>query len=463
VDDETAIGQQRGQMRAGRNRLKAHRLRAGLTQAEVAEALANLAWERDRERLPVDANQVSKWERGLKRPRKFYRRLFCALYGASEEDLGLRTPAGRPYPHEDDADGSLIRGAGLIGVPPASVGGDWDLVGGKEFNGSLDDLVAASSAEATALASGAARTGFDRSILISEAYAEADDLATRYLTSPPAPMLAEAHKCQRHILMMLNDGVPPKQSRDLHLVAALLSGIGAYACLDLGHPDAAMTQAEAGHVCAAFAGHEGLRAWMYGTQSLIARFQGQYPQALELARHGLRFAANGTALDRLRCGEAQSLACLGNRAAARHALYLADQAREKVTTPDVAGGIFAFSEAKHAYYSGSALIWLPQPEEARVAEEQSGRAIKLFAAGTPEERNLADEALAHVYLGTARVTLGDLDGVLEAIRPVLDIPPQRRISWQRKRLARLGAMLGVHRFQRSALATALKEEILAFK
>jgi hypothetical protein len=209
-------------------------------------------------------------------------------------------------------------------------------------------------------------------------------------------MLAEAHECRSHILRMLHDGIPTRQSRDLYLVAALLSGINAYACLDLSHPDAAMTEAEAGQVCATFAGHNGLRAWMYGTQSLIARFRGRYPQALDLARQGFRYAATGTALNRLRCGEAQSLACLGNRVAACHAL------------------------------------------------------------------DLADEALAHVYLGTARVTLGDLDGVLEAIRPVLDIPPRRRISWQRKRLARLGAMLDEHRFQRSPLATALKEEIFAF-
>src|SRR5947208_11462194 len=105
---------------------------------------------------------------------------------------------------------------------------------------------------------------------------------------------------------------------------------------------------------------------------------------------------------------------------------------------------------------------LPEPEEARIAEEQCSRAIGLFVGGPPEQRNLADEALAHVYLGTARVTLGDLDGVIDAIRPVLDIPPEQRISWQRKRLARLGDMLHGPHFQRSRVATALQEEISAF-
>jgi hypothetical protein len=105
---------------------------------------------------------------------------------------------------------------------------------------------------------------------------------------------------------------------------------------------------------------------------------------------------------------------------------------------------------------------LPEPEEARIAEEQCSRAIGLFVGGPADQRNLADEALAHVYLGTARVTLGDLDGVLEAIRPVLDIPPDQRISWQRKRLARLRDMIDVQRFRHSPLVAAVREEISAF-
>jgi len=223
VDDATAIGEARTRSQPGQNRLKAHRLLAGLTQAEVAEALANLAWERDRERLAVDASQVSKWERGLKRPQRFYRRLFCALYGASEGDLGLRPPHSAPYPTGEDGDSSLLRGTSLPGVPPASIAGSRHPLEGEGFNGSLDALVAASTAEATALVSGAARAAYDQSTLIAQAYAAADDLASRYLTSPPAPILAKAHQYQRHVLTLLHDRISPEHSRDLYLVAALLS------------------------------------------------------------------------------------------------------------------------------------------------------------------------------------------------------------------------------------------------
>src|SRR3989440_10839754 len=87
-----------GEKRARPNpHLKAQRARLGLTQQEVAEALAALSWEHDQEQLGVDADMISKWERGAKRPRRLYRRLLCMLYDSTEEDLGLRqTQGGAP-------------------------------------------------------------------------------------------------------------------------------------------------------------------------------------------------------------------------------------------------------------------------------------------------------------------------------------------------------------------------------
>jgi hypothetical protein len=39
------------------------------------------------------------------------------------------------------------------------------------------------------------------------------------------------------------------------------------------------------------------------------------------------------------------------------------------------------TKAKHAYYSGSSLIWLPQLDTATIAEQESERAIELFTTG----------------------------------------------------------------------------------
>lgn len=101
-----------------RLRLRQERLRLGLTQGEVAEALAALAWSSQHERLGVDAMMVSKWERGLKCPRRSYRRLFCLLYGRTEEELGFRAAAvTRPDLTGDDVNRrEFLKGAALLGL-----------------------------------------------------------------------------------------------------------------------------------------------------------------------------------------------------------------------------------------------------------------------------------------------------------------------------------------------------------
>jgi transcriptional regulator with XRE-family HTH domain len=71
-------------------RLQDYRRRLDLTQEQVADKLRDLAWEHFGVRVGVDGQMVSKWERGEKRPSRFYRQLLCLLYSTTEEQLGLR-------------------------------------------------------------------------------------------------------------------------------------------------------------------------------------------------------------------------------------------------------------------------------------------------------------------------------------------------------------------------------------
>ena len=94
----------------GQNRLRECRLRYGLTQQEVADEVTRLAWERDRRVVGVDAESVSRWERGERRPRKYYRQLLCLLFGTTEPELGFR----RPLPLEEGL------APGLTEAPPGN-------------------------------------------------------------------------------------------------------------------------------------------------------------------------------------------------------------------------------------------------------------------------------------------------------------------------------------------------------
>jgi len=78
------------------------------------------------------------------------------------------------------------------------------------------------------------------------------------------------------------------------------------------------------------------------------------------------------------------------------------------------------------------------------------------------ERSLDDEALAYVYWATALVKLDEVDGAITVLRPIFDLPPERRISWIAKRMRRVGDMLDTPRYSRSPVAADLRDEICAY-
>jgi tetratricopeptide (TPR) repeat protein len=78
-------------------RLRQHRTRLNLSQEEVAEELAKLAWVENEIRVGINADMVGKWERGEKRPSKLYRDLLCRLYKTSPEELGFRPMNRRDF------------------------------------------------------------------------------------------------------------------------------------------------------------------------------------------------------------------------------------------------------------------------------------------------------------------------------------------------------------------------------
>ncbi|MEH0830640.1 MULTISPECIES: hypothetical protein [unclassified Micromonospora] len=273
-------------------------------------------------------------------------------------------------------------------------------------------------------------------------------------------MLQDAVELRGEILQRLRDRhYAPHELKDLYLLLGRLQGVLAYAALDLGSADAAMTHADAAWTCAEHAGNNELRAWTRGTQSLIARFQGDYAHALDYVHDGLRYKARGTGRIRLLCGVAQCHANLGDSTGANRTLDLAQTEREELASTDSVDGLFGFSVAKQHYYAGSSLIWLAGGTDAERAAREAGQAIELWEKEPPESRSLDDEALAHVYQGTAFLQVGDLDSATAAIRPILDLPADRQISWIKKRLDRFAAMLRAQPYRGASAADDLHEEI----
>jgi len=114
-------------------------------------------------------------------------------------------------------------------------------------------------------------------------------LAISYLNTPPAPMLAQAVQLRSAIVKALRVHERPAPLEMEYLIAAgRLSGVLAYAALDLGASRDARLHASAAFQCADRVGDSELRAWARGTQGLIARFDGNYKLALNFVREGYR-------------------------------------------------------------------------------------------------------------------------------------------------------------------------------
>lgn len=286
-------------------------------------------------------------------------------------------------------------------------------------------------------------------------------LAVDYLANPPAPMLRAALKARTTVVTELRRAPSTGQRRDLIRVAGYLSGVLAYATLDLDHAGAAVEHASTALRCAESAGDRELGGWVRGTQSLIARFRKEYRSALDLAQDGLRIAGTGTSTPRLLAGVAQSAANLGDRAETHRALNAAEDAADHAG-PDSLPGLFTFSRAKLAYYGGSALMWLPEKSDSRRSAESAESAIRQWQNGDPADRSLDDESLAHVYAATSYIRLAELDDAAAALAPVLALPAERRISWLRRRVGEIVDLLDGQPFHGSSSAAELRSAAEAF-
>lgn len=89
-------------------RLRALREEQGWTQQEVADQVSRMAWLRRNEHVGVNADMVSKWERGKKRPTPLYREMLGLVFRTDAHGLGLGGPAGIDVGARGEADGNSL-------------------------------------------------------------------------------------------------------------------------------------------------------------------------------------------------------------------------------------------------------------------------------------------------------------------------------------------------------------------
>jgi tetratricopeptide (TPR) repeat protein len=255
-------------------------------------------------------------------------------------------------------------------------------------------------------------------------------LARSYVRDPLVSILGDLVEMQDTVFGLLEGKQKPAQTRDLYLLAGVISGLLAKASHDLGHPHDAMTQARTVYVCADNADHPGLRAFARAMQSLIAYWAGRPQESARYAVAGADIAsgASGSLTAWLPALEARALALLGDFTGARAAIGRALTARENVRPDDLdsIGGLLTFSLAKQHYYAAGTFVHVEG--EAVKGGQEASAALELYERGSAEDRSFSDEAGARSELALSRLQQGDLDGAYEAVTPVLELPPEMRIG-----------------------------------
>ncbi|MGH3824686.1 MAG: hypothetical protein ACRDRA_17910 [Pseudonocardiaceae bacterium] len=405
------------------------------------------ASEQLNERLEVSTRQVARWMvgdlDGLPHPASC--RVLEQMFGESAERLfGPPDPASR----------AAVTTVGMTEPVP--------------FSGALvEDL--AVQREVAMAASESARFGqfAEQSNVgphtLEQFRADLVRIVTIYPNRPVYPLFVELRTLRNRAFELLEGRQHPEQSRELYLMAGVLCGVLANASFDLGWLPAAETQARTAFLCAELAGNNALRAWIRGTQSLVAYWDERPRAAVELAADGWRYVPEaGTARVRLASIEARAYARLGDRHGTESALARAEQARDEMRGADDPGGMLAFPLAKQSYYAATARLWLGGKDSHIEAERDAAHAVELYESDPPEQRRLGELCLARLDLAAARLGRDDLDGTAEQLQDVLAIAGQRRIESVSRRLNQVGRALRRPKYQTCALALNLHDQIRSF-
>jgi tetratricopeptide (TPR) repeat protein len=280
--------------------------------------------------------------------------------------------------------------------------------------------------------------------------AEVGRLAAAYPQQPLPMLIGDVVSLQDQIFTLLEGRQRPRETRDLYIIGGLASGMLAKAAHDFGDPYTAMTHARTAMLCAKNAEHSALIAWVCGLQSLITYWADRPRDALQYAQVGMDLSdSHGTARVWLASLEARAWSALGNATESQRAIERAIEMREHLTASDLdeLGGICNFSRARQLYYAadaGASLVGSHADASSQrtlygKTESYALEAITAYESAPSGEKSFGDEAGARTDLAIARARVGSLDGALEAVQPVLDMPASQRIRGV------IGSVVNVHR------------------
>lgn len=368
-------------------RLSDYRLRASLTQQEVAEQLG------------TSAEMVRKHERGQSQPGKFYRLKYCALYAATEDQLGLRpeTDLSHALPLDQPAD--PIRNVTDGAEDPLEIYARIHRLGGIPVG---DDV-------------------------LSGLQATIHEISLTYEDQEKTALSSALIRQRRWIEQLIQDAHHPRQLQALYRLASQTSGILGYIAVNRGKFAVARAYCIEAFQLGDYGNSTELQAWVRGTQSFCEFYSGDFTTARDLARDGLRYAKGSVQGVRLAInGEARALGKMGDAEGVHRSVDLAYMLMEKhpsvpgVSSPVSFGG---YSLARTASNAVTAYVPLRLPE---FVQEHAEIAMPEFEASESKW----SQSLLRLDLANSLIISDnpDIDRGCSLVAEALDISRDRPIT-----------------------------------
>ncbi|WP_061297230.1 hypothetical protein [Herbidospora cretacea] len=378
------------------SRLKCTRLANGWTVEEAIERFHDMCDRAGVKRRGLSERSWREWEAGA-RPDREYTDLLCRLFETGPVQLGF----ARDYTPEE-----------ARRAHPAAGAADPVEDAAREASEHAEEV------ENSELGAGALERLRTQVVWVGR----------RYVWESPLPLFVEMRVLQEQTRKALDRRIHPGQAQDLYFLTGALCGLMANASMDMGRRLPADTLARAAWTYGRIAGHKSLMGWSRGMQASVALWDRRYEDSFRYAGDALTHLDEGSGGARLHMLRARSAAMLGRTADARESLRRAEEARARGGRDelhDEIGGEFAFRPAKQHYYAAVTHLHLG---DAPRAIQEAGESIALYSADERENRSYGCEAMARAHLAIACVMEDDQEGAEQAVAPLLELPPDRRID-----------------------------------
>jgi transcriptional regulator with XRE-family HTH domain len=355
--------------------LRAWRVARGLKLQEMAALMKEQGRQAHQSLASLTHQRISAWERGEDQPTPRYLDALCRLFETRPDRLGFGADYGQ-------------------GVGPPQPSGDGSH-SAADLRASMSGLLipsARSAAQVAQLEDAVDVLGLGyRKVPIHD---HVDNLLTVY------------HQAES--LLRTRRGL--RAEARIQRAAGQIAGVLGVLMIDLGDGSEAREWFTQGGHAIVEVGDRALLAWILTRRAMVDFYYGTREDAIRSANSAASAAAGvrGSAASMAPAVLARTLSRAGDHQGAIRAIDAAKRAYDKANGAPHAGGVYAFSPAKLAFYEGEVYSRSAEGKQALAAQDL---ALRLYGAS---ER--IDPALVKVARARTLIRLGDPDSAAEVIR-----------------------------------------------